>query len=162
GPQPSSVRAVFRRGGRARCQPQRHAPEPQPNHHQSVSRRDGRRADLERRRADPGGDQRALAPGFRLPAAGPLRSHPVRAAARRGGAAILRIQTAGKPVQDIDYDFLAKKTDQFSGADLKAVVDTAIEGKLREAMKAGLPKPLTTKDLQNAAASIKPTTREWF
>jgi len=77
-------------------------------------------------------------------------------------AAILRLQCKGKPVEEIDYDHLAKKTDQFSGADLKAVVDVAIEKKLREAMKEGVPKPLTTKDLAGATATLKPTTREWF
>jgi transitional endoplasmic reticulum ATPase len=77
-------------------------------------------------------------------------------------ATILRLLCRGKPVQNIDYDYLAKKTDHFSGADLAAVVDLAVEAKLREAMKAGVPKPLTTKDLQTAAASVKPSTREWF
>jgi len=84
---------------------------------------------------------------------------PPDAAAR---AAILRLQCKGKPVEEIDYDYLAKKTDQFSGADLKAVVDVAIEKKLREAMKEGVPKPLTTKDFTGAAATLKPTTKEWF
>lgn len=77
-------------------------------------------------------------------------------------ASILRILCQGKPVLDIDFDHLAKKTEHFSGADLKAVLDVAIEAKLREAMKAGLPKPLSTKDLAAAAASVKPSTREWF
>jgi transitional endoplasmic reticulum ATPase len=77
-------------------------------------------------------------------------------------AAILRILCRGKPVQDIDYDLLSKRTEQFSGADLKGVLDRAIEGKLREAIKDGVPKPLTTRDLTTAAAEAKPTTREWF
>lgn len=77
-------------------------------------------------------------------------------------AAILRILCRGKPVQDIDFDQLARKTEHFSGADLKAVVDTAIEAKLREAMKTGVPKPLGTKDLAAAAGTVKPSTREWF
>jgi transitional endoplasmic reticulum ATPase len=77
-------------------------------------------------------------------------------------ASILRLLCRGKPVQNVDYDHLAKKTDHFSGADLKAVVDLAIEAKLREAMKAGVPRPLTTKDLLTAAAALKPSTREWF
>ena len=38
----------------------------------------------------------------------------------------------------------------------------AIEKKLREAMKDGLPKPLTTKDLHAAAATLRPSTKEWF
>lgn len=77
-------------------------------------------------------------------------------------AAILRLQCKGKPVENIDYEALAKKTDHFSGADLKAVVDAAIERKLQDAMKSGVPKPLVTKDLSAAAATLKPTTREWF
>src|SRR5688572_17630893 len=77
-------------------------------------------------------------------------------------AGILRVLTKGKPVQDVDYDHIAKKADGFSGADLKAVVDRAIENKLKEAMKAGVPTPLTTKDLAAAASGVKPSTREWF
>src|SRR6185369_10382440 len=52
-------------------------------------------------------------------------------------AGILRILLKGKPTQDIDYDYLGKKTGDFSGADLKAVVDVAIEAKLSEAVKSG-------------------------
>src|SRR5262245_4364469 len=77
-------------------------------------------------------------------------------------AGILRIQLKGKPVENIDFDQLAKKTDGFSGADLKGVVDVAIEKKLREAMQTGVPKPLTTRDLQSAISNVKPTAREWF
>jgi SpoVK/Ycf46/Vps4 family AAA+-type ATPase len=77
-------------------------------------------------------------------------------------AAILRIQLQGKPSADVDFDHLAKKTDGFSGADLKAVVDVAVEGKLREALQAGTPKPITTRDLATAASGLRPTTKEWF
>ena len=42
------------------------------------------------------------------------------------------------------------------------MVDAAVEAKLKEAMKAGIPKPLTTKDLTGAMSGIKPSTREWF
>ena len=62
-------------------------------------------------------------------------------------AAILKAQLKGKPVEAVDYDKIAKKSDGFSGADLKAIVDVAIEAKLAEAMKAGVSKPITTKDL---------------
>ena len=77
-------------------------------------------------------------------------------------AAILRLQCHGKPSEDIDFDHLGRKSENFSGADLKAVVDVAVEGKLREAMKSGVPKPLTTRDLAAAVSTLKPTTREWF
>ncbi|QJW94773.1 AAA family ATPase [Frigoriglobus tundricola] len=77
-------------------------------------------------------------------------------------AAILRVLAAGKPQQALDFDQVAKRADQFSGADLKAVVDLAVEAKLREAIASGVPKPLTTKDLLAAAALVKPSTKEWF
>jgi AAA+ superfamily predicted ATPase len=76
-------------------------------------------------------------------------------------AAILRLMLQGKPAKDLDFDHLAKKTEGFSGADLKAVVDVAVEQKLREAMRSGV-QPLTNRDLLQAAAGLRPTTKEWF
>jgi transitional endoplasmic reticulum ATPase len=77
-------------------------------------------------------------------------------------AETLKLILAGKPLDDVDYAHVAKKTEHFSGADLKAVVDVAIEGKLAEAMKRGVPSPITTKDLVAAAKNVKPSTQEWF
>ncbi len=84
---------------------------------------------------------------------------PPDAAAR---AQILRIHCQGKPASEIDFEHLGKKTEHFSGADLRALVDVAVESKLREAMKSGTPQPLVTRDLAEAAKTVKPTTREWF
>lgn len=75
---------------------------------------------------------------------------------------ILLLLCSGKPVANIDYELISKKTEHFSGADLKAVVDIAVERKLQEAIKIGIPKPLTTKDLLAAVSSVKPSTKEWF
>lgn len=75
---------------------------------------------------------------------------------------ILRIMLKEKPVKDIDYTALAKATNEFSGADLNAVVDVAIENKLRESFKDGIPQPLSTKDLLGATRTVKPSTKEWF
>lgn len=77
-------------------------------------------------------------------------------------AGILRILLKGKPMGDVDFQHLAKKTEAFSGADLKAVVDLAIEEKLRRAMSTGLPTPLTTTDLMQGVKKHRPTTKEWF
>jgi SpoVK/Ycf46/Vps4 family AAA+-type ATPase len=75
---------------------------------------------------------------------------------------ILRILCRGKPTSGIDHGIVAKKTADFSGADLKAVVDKAIEAKLHESLKKGTPQPLSTADLVAAANSLRPTTKEWF
>ncbi len=77
-------------------------------------------------------------------------------------AAILRLQLKGRPVDSVDFDALAKKTEGFSGADLKAIVDTAVEDKLRAAMKSGALQPLRTGDLADAAKRHRPTARDWF
>jgi SpoVK/Ycf46/Vps4 family AAA+-type ATPase len=77
-------------------------------------------------------------------------------------ADILQLLLAGKPQDRVDTAAVAKKTDRFSGADLKALVDRAIEAKLDLALRSGVPEPLTTKDLLAAAKIQKPTTAEWF
>jgi transitional endoplasmic reticulum ATPase len=75
---------------------------------------------------------------------------------------ILKLHCQGKPTRAIDFNLLGKKTEHFSGADLKAVVERAIEKKLQDAIKTGIPKPLTTRDLTTAAASMRASTREWL
>ncbi len=77
-------------------------------------------------------------------------------------AEILRILLAEKPVTEVDRAKVAKKTEGFSGADLKAVVDSAVESKLAIAVKTGVPEPLSTKDLLAAAKGVRPSTKEWF
>ena len=77
-------------------------------------------------------------------------------------AEILRILLKGKPAADVDAEAVAKKTDSYSGADLRAVVELAVEEKLRAAMKSGKLAPLTTRDLLDAAKKHRPTTRDWF
>lgn len=77
-------------------------------------------------------------------------------------AEIVRALLKNKPVDDIDAERVAKKTSDFSGADLKAVVDNAIDIRLDEALRKGTPAPLTTKDLLKAAKRVKPSTKEWF
>ena len=77
-------------------------------------------------------------------------------------ASILRLLLKGKPVSEIDFDALARKAEGFSGADLKAVVDVAVERKLRDAMRDGSLQPMTSKDLAETIKSHKPTVRDWF
>ena len=75
---------------------------------------------------------------------------------------ILRILLTDKPQRDIDIAQIAKKCEDFSGADLKAVVDEAIEAVLDDALETGEVRPLVTKDLLRARKNRRPTTGEWF
>ena len=75
---------------------------------------------------------------------------------------ILKAVLKGKPAADIEMGKIAAAAKDYSGADLKAVVDIAIEDKLRESMSKGAVQPITTKDLVKAIKQHKPTTLEWF
>ncbi len=77
-------------------------------------------------------------------------------------SSILKLKMKGKPVESIDYSGLASKTPDYSGADIEAIIDMAIEQKLEDSFKDGVPKPITTKDLLNAIKKHKASTREWF
>ena len=75
---------------------------------------------------------------------------------------ILKLLSHEKPFENIDFANISKLTEEYSGADLKAVVDVAIESKLPESMKQGKIIPVTTSDLKNAITKHKATTKEWF
>ncbi|MFC4119116.1 ATP-binding protein [Nonomuraea zeae] len=78
-------------------------------------------------------------------------------------AAILRILCRDKPLSEMDFDAVARITDHFVGADLKGVVDRAVEAKLQQSISAGRAIPLSTPDLLAAAQSVRPTAvREWM
>jgi transitional endoplasmic reticulum ATPase len=79
-----------------------------------------------------------------------------------GRNSILKILLKEKPVDNIDYNTLAKQTSDFSGADLRAVIDVTIEEKLRESFEKGIPQPIRTKDLLASLKQVKPSTKEWF
>ena len=67
-----------------------------------------------------------------------------------------------KPLSDVDFKKVVEHTNNFSGADMKAVIDLAIEQKIKEALQSGVPKPIYTQDLVQAAKKHHASTREWF
>lgn len=75
---------------------------------------------------------------------------------------IIEVMAKDKPIHALDFAAVAKKTKEFSGADLKAVFDIAIERSLSRAMQEGAVIPLGTEDLLKAARAVKPSTRAWF
>jgi len=75
---------------------------------------------------------------------------------------ILRLKLNNKPTGTIDLQSIAKKAENYSGADIDAIIDIAIEQKLESSFSDGIPKPLETNDLLNALKKHKPSTQEWF
>ena len=76
--------------------------------------------------------------------------------------AILKALLAGKPQEKLDLAAIAKRTEGFSGADLKGLVERAVEAILRRALSSGKPDPLKDKDLLAALKESSPSTREWL
>jgi transitional endoplasmic reticulum ATPase len=75
---------------------------------------------------------------------------------------IINLLIKNVPTQNIDTLAVAKLTAEYSGADLKAVVDIAIELKLPESLKLGKVIPVTNQDIKIAIAKHMATTKEWF
>ncbi len=75
---------------------------------------------------------------------------------------IIEVMARDKPMDRLDVAAVAKKTRDFSGADLKAVFDIAIERSLARAMSENRVIPLGTDDLLKSAKDVKPSTKAWF
>lgn len=76
--------------------------------------------------------------------------------------AILEIHLRDIPHETPDLAALARATEGFSGADLRAVVERAAEEAITQEMRTGKSTLITRKMLLKAAKGIKPSTREWL
>jgi transitional endoplasmic reticulum ATPase len=81
---------------------------------------------------------------------------------RAARVAILRVLVAAVPNDAIDFERVAMVTDRFSGADLKGIVDAAVQANLAQTLRDGSLHPVTTADLLSRASSVAPSTNEWF
>lgn len=75
---------------------------------------------------------------------------------------ILEIILRDRPAAGVDRRKVSVKTAEYSGADLRALVDAAVETRIAEAIRTGHPRPLATADLLAAMKAVRPTTKEWF
>ena len=75
---------------------------------------------------------------------------------------ILKLHLRGKPSAEMDIARVASKLEKFSGADIRAVIDRAVEDVIKRAMLSGKTEPITSKSLLDAASSMRPSTTEWL
>ncbi|WKN32464.1 ATP-binding protein [Porifericola rhodea] len=75
---------------------------------------------------------------------------------------IMELLMESKPVAKVDYSKIAEKTEGFSGADLKLLVDLSVEDKLKQSMKSGKVEAISTSDLKAQIKRVRPSTKEWF
>lgn len=76
--------------------------------------------------------------------------------------AILQIHLQGKPITNPDLPRIARESEGYSGADLMAVVETATEFALQDALRTGKNRPVTNADLIKAFDRSRPTVIEWL
>ena len=76
--------------------------------------------------------------------------------------AILRIHVRDKPAADLDLPRLARETAGYSGADLMGLVEAATEAALKDALRTGEVRPITTADLLAALDRLRPTVDDWL
>ncbi|GGR30747.1 ATP-binding protein [Streptomyces roseolus] len=76
--------------------------------------------------------------------------------------AILRYHLRERPIEAVDLGKLVKATEDFSGADLAHLCETAAETALLDSARTGSVRLITTKDLLGAAKQLRPSTEPWF
>lgn len=74
---------------------------------------------------------------------------------------ILSLQLADRPA-DVDVARIAKKTPLFSGADLRGLVERAVDRVIDDALERGEERPVTNDDLDSALEGLRPSTLEWL
>jgi SpoVK/Ycf46/Vps4 family AAA+-type ATPase len=75
---------------------------------------------------------------------------------------ILKLMLATVPSSGIDLKRTAKATPLFSGADLRALVDHAVDLVIDEALESNSQPPLTMRHLDQSRADVRPTTLDWL
>lgn len=76
--------------------------------------------------------------------------------------AIIRHHLQGRPADRVDVGQIAARTEQFSGADLAHLCESATELALEDSIARGTPRPIASADFQRALRDVRPSTRSWF
>jgi len=75
---------------------------------------------------------------------------------------IMEIHLKDKPKMEVDIHKIVKNAKDYTGADLKALVDFTIEEKLKTIIETGKETPIKTKDFLSVIKTIKPSSKIWF
>ncbi|HEY0807857.1 MAG TPA: ATP-binding protein [Pseudonocardiaceae bacterium] len=76
--------------------------------------------------------------------------------------AILRYHLRERPVRGVNIRDLAKRTEDYSGADLAHLCETAAERALLDSARTGKPRPINMRDFDAALTEVRPSTGAWL
>jgi SpoVK/Ycf46/Vps4 family AAA+-type ATPase len=77
-------------------------------------------------------------------------------------ASILEYHLRDRPVAGIDLPALAARTENYSGADLAHICETAAEFAMQDAITTGDVRMISQQDMRAAVAEVRPSTDAWF
>ena len=75
---------------------------------------------------------------------------------------ILELGVADRPQEKLNLGKIAKRATLFSGADLRALVERALDHVIDEALDAGEERPLRQEHFERALGDMRPSTLEWL
>jgi SpoVK/Ycf46/Vps4 family AAA+-type ATPase len=76
---------------------------------------------------------------------------------------VLNLNLKGRPVDGtVDVGAIAKLTNEFSGADLAHLVESAAEFAMEDSIMTGKVRSITQNDFKRALREVRPSTRPWF
>ncbi len=75
---------------------------------------------------------------------------------------ILKLHLRWKPAEGVDLRKVASKLERFSGADIRALVDSSVEKAIRKAISSGKTERITDDMLLDSANGMQPSTEEWL
>ena len=75
---------------------------------------------------------------------------------------ILKLHMQNKPHESINFKILAKNTKGLSGADLKAICETATDIHLKESLKTKEKRPINMQDFKKAIEKNNSVMQQWF
>lgn len=81
---------------------------------------------------------------------------------RAARAVIMEYHLRDRPTGKMNLDRIAKETEEFSGADLAHLCESAAEIALNASIASGEMRPIEMKDLEAALKDVRPSTRAWF
>jgi SpoVK/Ycf46/Vps4 family AAA+-type ATPase len=75
---------------------------------------------------------------------------------------IFKLKLSDRFAENINYEWLAKSSEFFSGADIEQVCERAVEFVLEEILDTNHERPIQMKDLEKALTTINASTLEWL
>jgi SpoVK/Ycf46/Vps4 family AAA+-type ATPase len=77
-------------------------------------------------------------------------------------AEILRHCLSERPAEGIDFAGVAAKTEDYSGADLVHLCESAAEFAIEDSIRSGRPRPIDMRDMKRALKEVRPSIRPWL